>query len=84
MLLRRSSIDERPTITRDAHAAEELAAARQRVAEAPQRRAQHQQDRNAAIAALSGRARAEALAAVASAAQRAQRKRDCESERRLR
>ncbi len=84
MLLRRSSIDERPTIARDAHAAEELAVARQRAAQGPQRRAQHHQDRQAAIAALSRPARAEVLAIAAAAAQRAQRNRERENERRSR
>jgi len=79
MLLHRSSIDERPTITRDAHAAEELAEARQRTAQAPQRRAQHHQDRQAAIAALSGPARAQVLAIAAGAAQRAHRNRERET-----
>ncbi|MDQ2849465.1 MAG: helix-turn-helix domain-containing protein, partial [Actinomycetota bacterium] len=84
MLLRRSNIEERPTIRIDVQAAEDLAEARQRAAQAPQRRAQHQQDRNAAIAALNGRARAEVLAITAAAAQRAQRNRERDNERRLR
>ena len=83
-LLHRSNIQERPTIARDAHAAEGLATARQRAAEAPQRRAQHHQDRDAAIAALSGTARAEVLAIAAAAAQRAQRNQQRETERRSR
>jgi len=81
MLLGRSSIDERPTMTRDAHAAEELAVARQRATQAPHRRAQHHKDRQAAIAALNGPARAEVLAITAAAAQRAQRNREREKER---
>jgi len=82
MLLRRSSIEERPTIARDAYAAEELAVARQRAAQAPRRRAQHHQARDAAIAALSGPARSEVLAITAAAAQRAQHNREREKERR--
>jgi len=81
-LLHRSDINEPPTITRDAHAAEELAAARQRAAQAPQRRAQHHQAREAAIAALNGPARAEARAITKAAAQRAQHNREHEKERR--
>jgi len=56
--------------------------ARQRAAQAPQRRAQHHQDRQAAIAALSRPARAEVLAIAAAAAQRAQHNREREKERR--
>jgi len=74
MLLRRSNIEERPTIRLDAQAAEELAEARQRAAQAPQRRAQHHQDRETAIAALSGPGRAQVLAIAAGAAQRAHRR----------
>ncbi len=84
MLLRRSNIEERPTIRLDAQAAEELAVARDRAAQAPQRRAQHHQDRQAAIAALSGPARAQVLAITAGAAQRAHRTRQREQERRHR
>ncbi len=82
MLLRRSNIKERPTIRIDAQAAEELAEARQRAAQAPQRRVQHHQDRQAAIAALGGLARTEVLVIAAAAAQRAHRNRERESERR--
>ncbi len=82
MLLRRSNIEERPTIRLDAQAAEELAVARHRAAQAPQRRAQHHQDRQAAIAALSGPARARVLAIAAGAAQRAHRNREREVARR--
>ncbi len=81
-LLRRSSIDERPTVLRDAQEAEELAAARRRVAQAPQRRARHQAAREAAIAALSGAGRREVRAIAAAAAQRAQRNRERAVERR--
>lgn len=83
-LLRRTNIEERPTILRDAQAAEDLAAARQRVAQAPQRRAQDRLDREVAIAALSGPARAEVRAIAAAAAQRSQRNREREAERRRR
>ena len=82
MLLRRSNIEERPTIRLDAQAAEELAVARQRAARVPQRRVQHHQDRQAAIAALSGPARAQVLAIAAGAAQRAHRNREREVARR--
>jgi len=82
MLLRRSNIKERPTIRLDAQAAEELAVARQRAARVPQRRVQHHQDRQAAIAALSGPARAQVLAIAAGAAQRAHRNREREVARR--
>ncbi len=78
-LLHRTDINEPPTITRDAHAAQELAAARQRTAQAPQRRAQHHQARHEAVAALNGAARAEAHAIAAAAAQRAQRNREHEA-----
>jgi len=84
MLLRRSNIKERPTIRLDAQAAEDLAVARHRAAQAPQRRAQHHQDRQAAIAALSGPARAQVLAIAAGAAQRAHRNRERATERRSR
>jgi len=82
MLLRRGNIDERPTIARDAHAAEELAVARERAAEAPQRRDRHHQARDAAIAALGGTGRAQVLAIAAGAAQRAHRNREREVARR--
>ncbi len=82
MLLRRSNIEERPTIRLDAQAAEELAEARQRAAQAPQRRVEHHQAREAAIAALGGPARAEVLVIAAAAAHRAHRNRERESERR--
>jgi len=82
MLLRRSNIEERPTIRLDAQAAEELAEARQRAAQAPQRRVEHHQARGSAIAALNGPARAQVLAIAAGAAQRAQRRRQRASERR--
>jgi len=84
MLLRRNNIEERPTIRLDAQAAEELAEARHRAAQAPQRRAQHHQDRQTAIAALSGPARAEVLAIVTAATQRAHRNRERAQERRRR
>jgi len=83
-LLHRSDINERPTVARDAHAAEEFAQAHQRTTDAPQRRAQHEQARHDAIAALSSRGRAEVLAITAAAAQRAQRNREREKERRRR
>ncbi len=82
MLLRRSNIEERPTIRFDAQAAEELAVARDRAARVPQRHVQHHQDRQAAIAALSGPARAQVLAIAAGAAQRAHRNREREVARR--
>jgi len=74
-LLGRVDLADRPCALDDARAAEELAAARQRVADAPHRRAQHHQARRVALAALRGSARAEVLAMAAGAAQRAQRNR---------
>lgn len=75
-LLSRIDLADRPCAYADAREAEELAAARQRVAEAPLRRAQHHQARQEAITALNGAARTEALAIAATAAQRAHHNRE--------